>query len=106
MCERYYEKSYNYLYAPGTLTSNGAEFHQIDDGGLQRDMTKWRTKKRAAPSVTIYNPDTGTTGEVRTNANTDFSTTVYSASEGSCFLSYTPTSGQFLEYHYEADSEL
>jgi hypothetical protein len=105
-CERYYEKSWNNSDVPGTLTDNGAEFHQIDDGGLQRDMTKWRVKKRAAPTVTIYNPSTGTTGEVRTNANTNFSTTVYAASEGSCFLGYTPSSGQFLKYHYEADAEL
>lgn len=68
MCQRYYEKSYNYDVFPGTLTFGGAPG---SIGRMARPSVSFRVEKAIVPNVTIYNPRTGASGAVDNNgANT------------------------------------
>ena len=105
-CQRYYEKSYNQADSPATTTSTNSLGRQIDDGSIQRDGIDFQIIKRANPTVTIYNPTTGSTGSIRTNANVDYSATVFAIGENRAIVYYTPASGEFLFFHFTADAEL
>ena len=102
-----YEKSYNQANAPATLTDAGAIARQIDDGNLQRDGFDFQITKRASPTVTIYNPATGSTGSIRTNSSVNYSVGgVFAVGENRAFTDYTPALGQYLTFHFTADAEL
>jgi len=106
-CQRYYQKSYDLEDEVGnTSESDGYNVYQIDDGALQRDGVRFMTRMRSNPSVTIYNPSTGATASARTNAGNNYSASTYSKGECGFFVDYTPSSGQFVFFHYTADSEL
>lgn len=78
LCKRYYEKSYNMFTAPGTITANGCALEYLTVGGASTIGTggadvKFAVEKCYTPTVTIYSPDTGTAGKVRSWANnTDY----------------------------------
>lgn len=72
-CQRYYEKSYDVFVAPGTVTSTNTTFMipVIDTGGSFNTTRTFagsggafKATKRALPTVTFYNPLTGTSGFV------------------------------------------
>ena len=106
-CQRYYQKSYDLEDEVGnTSESDGYNVYQIDDGALQRDGVRFMTRMRSNPSVTIYNPSTGATASARTNAGNNYSASTYSKGQCGFFVDYTPSSGQFVFFHYTADSEL
>ena len=106
LCQRYYEKSYNQADAPATTDSTNSLGRQIDDGAIQRNGIDFKIIKRANPTVTIYNPSTGSTGSIRTNANVDYSATVFAIGENRAIVYYTPASGEFLFFHFTAEAEL
>lgn len=67
-CQRYFEKSYPIGVRPGTPSSDGAFLAQV--AGLSSAIRtinvpyRFRTRKRAAPTMTFYNMNTGTTGKL------------------------------------------
>jgi hypothetical protein len=71
LCERYYEKSYELETVPGTATLIGTDGQRAAGTNLVY-VIKFKTEKRANPSMTFYNPSSGATGTWRNhNASTD-----------------------------------
>jgi hypothetical protein len=70
LCQRYFQKTYNIDVAPGTATGVGAI--QVNaQGPCNYLCLQWNfpVSMRATPSpVTIYNPSTGGTGTIRSDA--------------------------------------
>jgi len=63
-CQRYYEKSYDIGTAPGAATFVGDDFlYSTASGGAGKGIT-YAVPKRAAPTITHYSPQTGTSGKV------------------------------------------
>ena len=65
LCQRYYEKSYAQATTPGTTTDNGrhAFFFNTVNNGYVGGFIKHIVTKRATPTITIYAPGDGTSGE-------------------------------------------
>lgn len=63
MCQRYYQKSYNYSAVPGSVDQAGAYMcPYMPAGNAIRGTIFYKTSMRSAPTVTTYNPETGTSG--------------------------------------------
>lgn len=109
-CQRYYEKSYNLITNPGTLTFEGATaWNSATTDGKMAGVFK--TKKRSNPTITVYSPNDGSSGNVfRDNggstSNPTFSVQGYSQTSfyGTCGSSGN-TTGNFWA-HWTADAEL
>jgi hypothetical protein len=109
-CMRYFEKSYSQEHSLGTVTQNGAEQWLANrNPGTPHYFLKFRTVKRATPTVTIYNSSTGGTGTFR---NIDAGTNIAGSASrvgdnGTTLYSTVSTSlGQFIQFHYTAEAEL
>ncbi len=119
-CERYYENSYESGILPGTVTSRGAivgSDWQIDP--LANVNASWRTRKRARPAVTIWNPAVVNTSssftmisyEVGTDVNHTVNSIIASDTDIYSIGKSTATTvvdsyKNKLAFHYEADAEL
>jgi len=107
LCQRYFQKSYNYGDAIGnTSNTAGSNAFNIDDGTLQRDGVRLTQTMRANPTITLYNPVTGSSASVRTNAAGNHTGSNFSQGENAFFVDYTPNTGEFLQFHHTADAEL
>lgn len=66
LCQRFYEKSYDVATAPGTVTAVGVE--AIRRSAASEAATFFNASfcvpKRSVPTVTWYNPNTGTSGQI------------------------------------------
>lgn len=75
VCQRYWQKSYDYALAPASNNSNGALANSTVATALYTfvGMARFPTRMRVAPSVTLYSPVTGSTSSpIRfANAGTD-----------------------------------
>jgi len=73
LCKRYYEKSYNLDVAPGTASESGKHWGHLMFTAKNTTFTSqkspfnvvFQTEKRSAPSVTLYSPVSGSSGNVR-----------------------------------------
>jgi hypothetical protein len=67
LCQRYFEKSYDVDIAPGDTSGNGKitvrAISSVYDGRVF-----FAVPKRTTPSVTLYNPTTGTAGQIRNDS--------------------------------------
>jgi hypothetical protein len=65
-CQRYYEKSYEYDTAPGTVTFNGAYYDEVGGTNYPRIQAHYGVRKRTRTpnTITVYNPNTGTSGQM------------------------------------------
>jgi len=67
-CQRYFWKTYEYETAVGSVANDSALGRWMDDaqnyGAIQIPYNPMRTQ----PTATIYNPNDGTTGEIRTDS--------------------------------------
>jgi len=118
LVQRYYEKSYNQTDAVGTVTMNGAASWSIISANRPYYPLPFKTPKRMAPNVTLYNPNSGAVGTARN---------VTASSDGSCSVNgsvlnnpvgdtaynvYWPsgntgqTLGSQIAVHFAADAEL
>jgi hypothetical protein len=109
MCERYYEKSYNLESTIGSFTvgwagtsTNGTVF--AEGPGL-----RFKTKKRANPTVTLYNAVSGASArayQVSSAASITVATRNV-GTDGIGIIDYTSSGGQNSYYiHYTAEIEL
>jgi hypothetical protein len=114
MCERYYETSYPLNVAPGTAGATGAEvwIGQADSTANFDMSPRWHTRKRAVPTVTVYNASTGSSSTVRffTNARSsagDLAFVVQNESELAFnFVSSNSTSKAGCQFNWESDAEI
>jgi hypothetical protein len=113
LCQRYYQKTYELGTAPATVTTVGA-INYIATGAYQDLNDRLMVEMRGIPStVRIFNPATGTAGEVRNYSNsTNYAATINSgagqtSSKQTMFRTSVPaTSANELTYHLTVDAEL
>ena len=114
LCQRYYEKSYNYATALGTATLSNA----IQTGGTRGgdttlhivDHVTYLVQKRAGATVSLWDPS-GNAGKVTRDRYGEASfpnTTPYiqGAGENRFIVYSTGDSAQSMSFHYQAVAEL
>lgn len=106
-CQRYYEKSYDLATKPGTssvFVGAKAQSPQNATPASGEGIT-FMTRKRQTPSVTIYSPNDGATGNGYDSANRAI--TVNNPGETGFYIDndFGNASGPIL-FHYAADAEL
>lgn len=70
MTLRYFEKTYDFDTAPGTVVDQGAVRGQTIANGIFRVWCDFAVPKRVPTySITFYNPQTGTAGQMRVSAS-------------------------------------
>ena len=106
LCQRYYEKSHNCSFAPGT---SGA--HQVGNlyvavlSAYEAPGTRFAVTKRTAPTITIYSPVDGASGKCYSGGANRDATAGYIGEASFGYItgsSYTTP----LQYHWVADAEL
>jgi len=109
MCQRYFTKSYNYLTYAGTSTSSNVIeciSYSTDYGAA---CVKFPVEMRSGPSISIWSR-TGVANSCSINGdNSVAANTGYVGTKGIGFIRSTSsefTSGEWVEFHYYADSEL
>lgn len=113
LCRRYYEKSYDRDVTPGTASAlSGMSIGPTQSGALNSAIVfiEFSVPKRGTPSMTAYNPSTGTAGQMRDGANTA-STATFGASVIGQRSAYVYNSGSALaanntaQVHWTAEAE-
>jgi hypothetical protein len=61
-CQRYWEKSYDYATAVGTATNNGVRGSLQNSAPAAYGAGTFLIRKRTAPTVTLYSPNNGASG--------------------------------------------
>jgi hypothetical protein len=113
-CQRYFSKSYDTNTAPGD-TTRASSVAAIGVNLTSRPVTvvKFPVTMRTTPTMTIYAPNSGTSGNMRdvtANANVVANVSVMGdlgVNQGSVFPNgVSTTANNLLCFHYTADSEL
>ena len=114
ICQRYYEKTYDLASLPGNTALNGCDVAFAS--GLPSSTYTWsvsakfKVRKRAVPTITMYATDSGTSGKVRDRGlNVDLTANTGDIGEAG-FLWYTTQSVAqtqlALTAHWVADARL
>ena len=109
LCQRYYEKSYDVDVALGTVTAAGAHSYITPGGAGLYNQTQvyFKTTKRAVPTMTLYNSNTGASG---TWQDSSAANNAMGSTPGRCGSSvYTTVAGgsaRSFAGHWVAESEL
>jgi len=116
LCQRYFEKSWDLASSIGATTADGAE--TIRQSVTSEDKTlfnaSFRVRKRAVPTVTWYNPNTGSSGQIydigaaasRTVTGTYANAPVSETKVGAPTHSSSGTAGNIIWAHWTASAEL
>jgi hypothetical protein len=114
-CQRYFQKSYQYTDAPGTVTNQGSIMAAPDANVSYKSFPNviFPTIMRSPTTLTVYNPATGVAGlatAIRngaTNANQPIFLDGTSQNGFQSFVDNSATStGNQLKFHYTASAEL
>jgi len=108
LCQRYYQKSYDYATAVGTSTTNGS--YSCRAVSTTYDLTvALRPTMRCPPTITTRNPVGGTIGQVR-NESIPSDITVGAEIVGDAQFSVRGATGvsnaNRVVFHFEANAEL
>lgn len=111
LCQRYYEKSYNQVTAPGTATTNPGVvgFTPRAADQLDRIPIWFKARKRSNPTVTVYNYNSGAAGSVRdTIGAVDRAATTENDGENCTIVRLTanPNINNTHYFHWAASAEL
>lgn len=111
LCQRYYEKSYDYAVAPGTANaSHEAEHFTSVAPTFIAGKANYKTRKRVSPTIAVYAPVSGSQNSANNATDgTAFALTGVTTSgetgitliEGTGF-----TTGGVYRFHYTADAEI
>ena len=113
LCQRYYEKSYNINVAPGTVSYSGMRVVrtynislQTSNGGFE--SIHFSNKKRSAPAIIIYSPQTGTKNRFYDWTFVDRTAMAYNIGDGGFETGYVGPAVAISAptYHWTADAEL
>jgi hypothetical protein len=112
LCQRYYEKSYNLTVDPGTISQAG-EVRFIQGGTSSQFLGgpfQFQVRKRATPSMIIYSPGTGATGNAYNRSTlADIAASPHPSGEyGSGYnaANVAVANNQNINAHFTADAEL
>jgi len=116
LCQRYFEKSYDTLTAPGTVTSSGVVYATItsDSAGSLVSHVSFSVPKRTGPTITLYNASFASTTGTWRYARSGVSETSYNmvslypgtrafSCYGNTVAAWTPA---YQYGHWTADAEL
>ena len=112
LCQRYYCKSYDLDTVPGTITDVGAVGGRANTSGWFGVPVQFPVTMRAAPTMTMYNPGTGNTGQVRFGTSTTYNDTgdFFTVGQSGALARGTNASASYnsavARIHYTADAEL
>lgn len=116
LCQRYYEKSWDYATAVGTTGTGGSAWGDQAAGsvvGYIGAFVRYKVPKRATPTLTIYDLLGAINKVARTNlgsANNNGSTITVDPTapgvNGALIYSASGSSGGGLGYHFTAEAEL
>ena len=109
LCQRYYEKSYNYGISPGTGSTDGWQGYDAPSGTSARFRLEFKTSKRGTPTMTTYHHSTGASGVMYTSSNGTQNTTVSGIGNNRAqvaMASGTLSSNAEVGCQWTADSEL
>lgn len=104
LCQRYFEKSYDFAAAPGGASAAGRLLQAFSSLLLQRYDLRFQ-RKRTTPTLTIYEPDSGTAGKVALSTGTLVNASTSDIGETGCTVAFTPLAGVFGAFHFTADAE-
>ena len=110
-CQRFYQKSYNLGVAPGTASSGPGSTSSVAiySSGSQHLGDRFPKRMRTAPTITIYSPGTGASGNSQAASNNaDIATSASEIGEsGFQFISGgLPTGDNGMRWHWVAQAEL
>ena len=106
LCQRYYEKSYNLGTAAGATTTVGRFFGSRQSGTFVAFVI-FKTRKRAAPTMTIWSDVTGAAGFIRNQASSaDEAAGTETSEHGVNVNGTTATVGHGITFQWAADAEL
>jgi hypothetical protein len=114
ICEHFYRTTYNHGVAPGTVTNTGTVSFRNNtgaSGSTFRGLPSKGSKMASDPTVTIYSPNSGNSGNVY-NLTTAADVAVSSVSDlgangfASMTLGAAIASGDRIRYHAVLDSRL
>lgn len=113
-CQRYFQKSYDLNVVPGTANATAGQdtffFYGDPNSGRAVGMTsRFATRMRGTPAVTIYSPVTGAAGQVRSEAPIgDYAAAVNTPGQSGFFLTTTAitTNNTNVRWQWSADAEI
>ena len=113
LCQRYFEKSYNTDVDPGTATLTGELRMYAQNLNVAAhswgEAVQFKVTKRATPTVTVYNPNSGATGQIYDTVGAVARTSSIATLGANGVLVYA-TLGSSANinagFHYTADAEL
>jgi hypothetical protein len=111
LCQRYYTKSYLLNTTAGSVSQSGAVMlPSLPTGNTLRQTIFFKQTMRAAPNVTIYNPETGTAGYMvpegqGASNNAAAGVTFIAESNALVYSTSAPIAGIYY-FQYVAEKEL
>ena len=111
-CQRYYEKSYTQATTPGTVTNDGRNmvFFSNTGSGYVGGFVKYVVTKRTTPTITIYAPGNGASGDadfyIFGSSSTQASIVLNESNDVGFELYRNGTSCNAMAFHYQIVSEL
>lgn len=114
LAQRYFQKSYNLAVAPGTVTTLGRQHRNILGAYVFYVNTQsLMSRMRVAPTVTLYSPQTGASGNMaRHNTADTYVTDMSSGSNGisdstfNVYMNAVGVAGDSAYFHFTADAEI
>jgi hypothetical protein len=107
-CLRYYEKTYQYGTAPGTVTAAGMRGFLSPTTAAAYGPASFKKVMAKVPTMTLYNHATGAANSVRDQGGIDHASAAASGVGDSGFFSLgfttATTSTQAVYTHYTADT--
>ncbi len=106
LAQRYFEKSYDLTVDPGTINANGRIVEKANRPTTTTGpFYGFLTRKRVAPTITLFSSTTGASGFVDNNG--DKAATIQIAGQtGVDSINITAGTISDLRYHFTADAEL
>lgn len=105
--QRFLQKSYELETAPGTATSTGATFMANVYNNSQCHSEPLKVQMISIPTLTVYNPSTGSSGSLIVNGSNATHSPSGNNSTRSIKVDYSGVaSSAYANYHYVADARL
>lgn len=105
LCQRYYEKSYDLATDPATAVDGGSVSSR--SSSAYTVSVGFAVRKRTAPTVTLYNPVTGTGDQLRdVGAGSNVAASATFIGESAFRVSVAVTDGNLGYFHWIANAEI
>jgi hypothetical protein len=107
-CMRYFEKSYDTTTAIGAVTNNSRVHVEVGTGATTTlgGAAQFKAMKRGLPTMTIYDPTTGTAGTYYRSTGGKSAGSWGDIGVGCAYFSSTDTtSSANLAFHWAADAD-